>query len=295
MDLEFTGSTLFIHTLRIFASLCLIILSGCAKGGSSETSLSSKQAFIPTCGARVENDLVLSGHQGVMREVAIQAIGDDLILVNFKSATTNKPFLIQLEGISTTHLSLNQKALLRETIAKYSSGLFIINEPNPCSFNASDESPVIAAQLVRYNEENQIENLSEKLLSLGLAKPAVTHCGDNILSDCLQALPVKEINSAQTISRVHWNPESKLTGKLEILTDAYNVRIAIKGKLSSRSKFNEGPTGEYPSTARFNYGGCAYGNSKVYFYDEYDRPIKLADGSAFLRITNSCEKRTFNF
>ena len=285
---------MFINTIRVFTGLFLALLIGCAKNNTSDPSLNSKQTFVPTCGARIDNDLALSGNNSLMRSVEIKAIGDELLLVQLKSESSSKPFLIRLEGISTAHLSSSQRALLKETISENSANLAIIQDSNPCLFNAADGSEVKVAQLGLHNSQNQIENLSEKLISLGLAKPEATYCGDNILSDCLQAVPTKEAVSDQIISKVHWNPESKLTGKLEILTNAYNVRVSIRGKLSSRSKFNEGPTGEYPSTARFNYGGCAYGNSKVYFNDEYDRPIELADGSSFLRVTNSCEKRTFS-
>lgn len=272
----------------------LLLTLGC--GSDSNTLTETKPKLTPRtitnlCGFELNGELINLKKTPPITPITIEAISDGDLLVKKSTATDEVPFLVRLSGIKVKKLSSGQKALLNKIVSENSQGLSLIDDLQTCSSDDGSNGAIIVAQL----RTSSGRNLSELLLEHGLAVASPDQCGHPVLGACLSALPISESTSDQIITKVFWNPSSDTDGRLEILTDAFNVQIQIKGDISSRSKMNEGQSRGYNSTARFNYPGCAYGISKVFFFDEFDRPIYLGDGSNFVRVNQSCERRTFSF
>ncbi len=274
--------------------LFTLTLCGCGANTDPETSdINARESQDSNfCGFETSGELVNSAATELpSTPVEILGFSQDHLLIKRLHENTNSPILASLSGIQFKSLSSGQKHLLHKILSDNSNNLAVIEDIKTCPGSETGSPESIIVQLKGRNGRN----LSELLIQAGLAIPATQVCGHALLSACLSTITPNEIVSEQVISKVFWDPNSSSEGKLEILTDAFNVQIHIKGDVSSRSRINQGQSRGYNSTSNFNYPGCAYGQGKVYFFDEYDRPILLADGSKFMRINNSCEKRSYKF
>jgi hypothetical protein len=277
----------------IFTSLLFLTL-GCGSDSNTLTRTKTRTAQttpINLCGFELNGELLNLKKSPPMTPISIEAISEGDLLVKRPTSTEQSPFMVRISGIKVKKLSSGQRALLNKIISENSHGLSLVEDIQSCTTDETTNNEIIVAQFITSTGRN----LSELLLEQGLAVASPDQCGHPVLGACLSALPISEPTSDQVITKIFWNPSSESDGKLEILTDAFNVQIQIKGEISSRSKMNEGQSRGYNSTARFNYPGCAYGASKLFFFDEFDRPIYLGDGSHFVRVSQSCEKRTFSF